>query len=67
MPACSCNEGGGMIGAMFGVATAEGIPVIVPVLVLLLEGHKENRDKAMAAVEAVEGELKSKVPRHHRS
>jgi len=56
-----------MVGAMFGVATARGIPVIVRVVAVLLERCKENLDKAIAAVEAVKGEPKSEVPRHHLS
>ncbi len=129
------NDAGGMVGAMFGVATARGIPVIVPVglekqiasvpeaaagwgqltldysmgmpvglssltsalvitevealaivagvrarlvasggiggsegaVVILIEGYKENIDRAIQAVQAVKGEPNVEVPRHHLS
>jgi hypothetical protein len=130
-----CNESGGLVGAMFGVASARGIKVISPVglekqivsvpdaavgwgqltldysmgvpvglssltsvlvvteiqalalmagvrarlvgsggiagnegaVILLLEGYKDNFEKALQIVQSVKGEPKIEVPRHHLS
>src|SRR5690606_4565282 len=44
-----------------GVGGSEGA------VVLLLEGYKEHLDKAVEVVQAVKGEARVEVPRHHLS
>lgn len=51
----------GRLVAAGGVGGSEGA------VVLLIEGYQENIDKAVEVVEAVKGEPKAEVPRHHLS
>ncbi len=51
----------GRLVAAGGVGNSEGAVVI------LVEGYKENLDKAVEVVQAVKGEPRVEVPRHHLS
>jgi hypothetical protein len=59
------------LGLMAGVkgrlVAAGGIGGSEGAVVLLLEGYKDNLDKAVALVEALKGEARVEVPRHHLS